>query len=108
MGGVSTQPGRQSPYTTEELKIFECYSKIRDIRRGGNPQSYEKVVQSVLAEHRDEWLLALEIMEIGQQKQLSSALSQKVYEILVGRQRSELADRSELIAKGIKIANVPD
>jgi len=108
MGGVSTQPGRQSPYTTEELKIFECYSKIRDIRRGGSPDSYEKVVQSVLAQHRDEWLLALEIMELGQKKQLSSALSQKVYELLVGGQRSENADRSDLIAKGIKIANVPD
>ena len=108
MGGVSTQPGRQSPYTTEEMKIFECYSKIRDIRQGGNPESYEKVVQSVLAEHRDEWLLALEILELDQQKKLSSALSQKVYELLVGSQHSEIADRNELIAKGVKIANVPD
>jgi phenylalanine-4-hydroxylase len=108
MGGVSTQPGRQSPYTAEEIKIFECYSKIRDIRRGGNGASYEEIIQSVLAEHRDEWLLALEVLELSQQKKVSSALTNKVYELLVGNQNSDHSDRHELIAKGVKIAAVSD
>jgi phenylalanine-4-hydroxylase len=108
MGGISTQPGRQSPYTAEEIKIFECYSKIRDIRRGANGASYEEIVQSVLAEHRGEWLLALEVLELSQQKKVSSALTNKVYELLIGNQNSDHSDRNELIAKGIKIAAISD
>jgi phenylalanine-4-hydroxylase len=108
MGGVSTQPGRQSPYTADELKIFDCYSKVRDIRRGTNLDAYENVVKSVLADFRDEWLLALEVWEISQNSKLSSALSNKVFELLIGSQDSKHAERNELVAKGIKIANVPD
>ena len=108
MGGVSTQPGRQSPYTADELKIFDCYSKVRDLRRGANLEAYENVVKAVLGEFRDEWLLALEVWEISQNSKLSSALSNKVFELLVGSQNSKLAERNELVAKGIKIANVPD
>jgi phenylalanine-4-hydroxylase len=108
MGGISTQPGRQSPYTAEEIKIFECYSKVRDIRRGANGASYEEIVQSVLAEHREEWLLTLEVLELSQQKKVSSALTNKVYELLIGNQNADHSDRNELIAKGIKIAAISD
>ena len=108
MGGISTQPGRQSPYTTDELKIFDCYSKVRDIRRGLNHEAYESVVKAVLGDYRDEWLLALEVWEISQNGNISSALSNKVFELLVGDQSSKHPERNELIAKGVKIANVPD
>ncbi len=108
MGGVSTQPGRQSPYTADELKIFDCYAKVREIRRSINPDAYENVVKTILADFRDEWLLALEVWEIGQNAKMSSALSNKVFELLVSGQDSKNAERNELIAKGIKIANVLD
>jgi phenylalanine-4-hydroxylase len=108
MGGVSTQPGRQSPYTAKEMKIFDCYQKIRDIRRGANLETYESVVKAVLGDFRDEWLLALEVWEVSQHGTISSALANKVFEILVGRQDSRHTELNELVAKGIKIANVSD
>ena len=108
MGGVSTQPGRTSPYTAEEKKIFDCYAKVRDMRRGIGVESYDEIVRAVLSEYPNEWLLALETLELSEQRKISSALSKKVFEMLVGCQTSSDADRSDLIAKGIKIASVED
>lgn len=108
MGGVSTQPGRQSPFSADELKIFDCYSKVRSIRAGKNLEAYEKVVESLLSDHRDEWLLALEVLELSEQRKISSALTSKVYELLVGRQGLQDGDQGELISKGMKIAAVAD
>lgn len=108
MGGVSTQPGRQSPFTSEEKKIFDCYSKVRDIRSGVGVESYDGLVQRVVNEHSDEWLLVLEMFELSEQKKIASALAQKVFKLLVDRQNSSDPDRGELIAKGIKIAGIAD
>jgi phenylalanine-4-hydroxylase len=108
MGGVSTQPGRQSPFTSEEQKIFECYTKVRAIRGGQNPMEHEKLIESVLLANRDEWLLALEVCEISKHRTISAALAQKAFDLLIGYQKSHDSDRSELVAKGIKIAEIAD
>jgi hypothetical protein len=78
------------------------------MRRGVNHEAYENLVKAVLGDYRDEWLLALEIWEISQNEKMSSALSNKVFELLVGEQNAKHAELNELIAKGVKIANVPD
>jgi len=111
MGGVSTQPGRQSPFTANERKIFDCDAKVREIRqRPGAQQSelVESVVREALAEHPEEWLLALELVELSQQKKVTHALDTKIFELLVGRNSDRSSELSELVDKGLKIAAISD
>lgn len=111
MGGVSTQPGRQSPFTDEEKQIFSCYSKIRDSRQilsSGGSSSLDSVVQEVLSKHSNEWLLALELLEMSKKGGLSSGLDGQVLALLTGYQQKASAETADLIAKGIKIAHIAD
>jgi len=108
MGGVSTQPGRQSPFTSEEQKIFECYAKVRAIRGGHDPAVHEKLIEAALLENQDEWLLALEVYEISKHRTISAALAQKAFDLLLGYQKSHDSDQAELVAKGINIAAIAD
>jgi phenylalanine-4-hydroxylase len=111
MGGVSTQPGRQSPFTEDEKKIFSMYSKIREIRQNqpaGGGASLDSVVQQVLSDYPDEWLLALEIFEMSGRKTVSEAMDVKLFDLLVNLQRTSSPVTSDLIAKGMKIATDTD
>ena len=111
MGGVSTQPGRQSPFTEDERRIFSLYSKIREIRQNqaaGGGASLDSVVQQVLSDYPDEWLLALEIFETSGRKTVSEAMDVKVFDLLINLQRNSPAVISNLIDKGMKIATIAD
>ena len=111
MGGISTQPGRQSPFTEDEKKLFGCYTKIREIRQNlpaGGGASLDSVVQQALSDYPDEWLIALEIFEMSGRKTFSEAMDAKVFDLLINLQRNSLPVTSDLIAKGMKIATVAD
>lgn len=111
MGGVSTQPGRQSPFTEEERLAFECYSKIREYRQKmqiSGPVAVDSLVEQVLSKPAKEWLLALELLELGKKGSLSPQLEAKVMALLTGYQQSVDPDLGRLIGKGINIAALPD
>jgi phenylalanine-4-hydroxylase len=108
MGGVSTQPGRTSPFTENEKKVFECYSKVRELRYGINRDAYESLAKSVLSEHKDEWLLLVELLEMTKQRKVTSALETKVLEMLISSQKQSSKNDQELIEWGIKISGVSD
>ena len=100
-----------SPFTDEERQIFDCYSKIRECRQNlasGGGSSVETVVKDVLSSHPTEWLLALELLELSKLSALPSTLEAKVLELLTGQQKNATAEVADLIAKGIKIADVVD
>jgi phenylalanine-4-hydroxylase len=111
MGGVSTQPGRQSPFTDEEIRTFECYAKIREQRHrlqisGAVP--IDSLVEEVLSRSGKDWLIALELLELSKKSSLSSRLEAKVMEMLTGYQQSVDPDLGRLIGKGVNIAAVAD
>jgi phenylalanine-4-hydroxylase len=111
MGGVSTQPGRQSPFTDEEMRTFECYAKIREHRHrlqvsGAVP--IDSLVEEVLSRSGKEWLIALELLELSKKGSLSTRLESKVMEMLTGYQQSVDPDLGRLIGKGVNIAAVAD
>jgi hypothetical protein len=70
--------------------------------------SVETVVKDVLSSHPTEWLLALELLELSKLSALPSTLEAKVLELLTGQQKNATAEVADLIAKGIKIADVVD
>jgi phenylalanine-4-hydroxylase len=111
MGGVSTQPGRTSPFTEAERRIFDCYTKIRQVRHesaSGVGAGFASVAERMLTEHPDEWLLALEILEHTKEQHTLKALETKVFEALIARADRSDKTTADLINKGIKIAGVLD
>ena len=111
MGGVSTQPGRTSPFTDDERRIFDCYSKIREFRQinpSGGGASINSVAEQILSDHTEEWLLALEVLELSKQTSLLKAFETKVFETLLARTDRSDVTTADLITKGIRIAGVSD
>jgi phenylalanine-4-hydroxylase len=111
MGGVSTQPGRTSPFTDDERRIFDCYAKIRSLRQARSPDGHanlDVLVERVLSDHGAEWLLALEILELSKQQSISKAIETKVFETLIARADRSEETTAELITKGVRIADVLD
>jgi phenylalanine-4-hydroxylase len=110
MGGISTQPGRQSAFTPEENKIFSCYSKVRKLRSSDGAVdngSMDAVAQESLMRHGEEWLLALEVLELSRQKK-TSGIEAKALDHLREHQKSVQPEEVELIVKGINFAGIPD
>lgn len=106
MGGVSTQPGRTSPFTSQEKKLFTCYTAIRESRT--KHSSLVQVAETVTADHQDEWLLHLELLEsihLGCLPPESSEALRKNLDVTAKKSEPATAD---LIQKGLKIASTPD
>ena len=107
MGGVSTQPGRTSPFTEQEQKIFACYSKIRAARASKDPLN--DVCQEALTEHPQEWLLSLELAESGTQfHTIDQSKVNTLKTSLWSVGRSSDPGTEDLIQKGLNILSIPD
>lgn len=72
VGEASTKPGRTSPYTDRECSLFGLYQDLRQFRKEeGNEQLGKKLEERgtlVCKEYPQEWLVALEIIELAKQK----------------------------------------
>ncbi len=107
MGGVSTQPGRTSPFTPDEQKIFSCYAAVQKARTTN--ESLATVSRAVLTEHPKEWLLNLELVEMGIQKKSIDTIAVDALKTnlwSVGRSSDQVVE--DMIQKGLRIAAVPD
>jgi phenylalanine-4-hydroxylase len=110
MGGVSTQPGRKSAFSTTEKKIFACYSKIRDLRAhnsGSINADRNTVADDVLKNHRSEWLLTLEVLELAHQKERDMEIEKLALKNLNEQNTTDL-EVIKMIAKGVLIADTLD
>ncbi|MFW7381101.1 MAG: aromatic amino acid hydroxylase [Oligoflexus sp.] len=67
---ASTTPGRDSPYGPEEHQLFDLYQQIRDLReddqRADRFEQTRNLSRLALDRHPSEWLLLLELFELGQ------------------------------------------
>ena len=73
LGNVGTSPGRTSPYSPRELRLFDAYSRVRSVRDSGGSLAMSSDLASVadLAASSDgEWLLGLELLELAAQRGL--------------------------------------
>ena len=70
LGTVSSSPGRQTPFSSQERENFAVYAALRDARdllSRKSPEakkSVEAVVANVCRRPDSEWLMALEAMEL--------------------------------------------
>lgn len=112
IGTASTTPGRETPYSREELELFLHYQTLHNLREQQHKtprslyelaQHLEDLTKVVLAESPGEWLLLLEIYELAQEH-LSPALKASPWVHSLRQALEKPApDRSELIEAGLRL-----
>ena len=118
-GKASTVPGRTSPYTEKELKIFDIYQGLRRMRENAEAELDIKSLQTQLRglsqdicnEFPEEWLLGVEVFEILHQVLAidpeSSPWAQELRDKI--RSHHNQSPRAfNFIEQGFKLAAVPD
>lgn len=92
-------------YSDKQLKLFQHYQSIRDLRTSGKvtAQEIEKLFLEFKNDVPDEWLLFLELIEISIMKNYSSDLIQSLdaYLKLIAKRKDQLLTH---ITAGLKLA----
>jgi phenylalanine-4-hydroxylase len=113
IGQATTSPARATPYTAHELKTFDAYRALRNLRQQGDftASRWTELVERVVREHADEWLLHLELVEVAchaERSGVSVPWKGTVTAALdAARNRWSDVDR-ELLDKGIALASQAD
>lgn len=98
---ATTSPSRETPYTSDELEIFDLYAKVRHYRETAHTKrdDFVALAQQVLNKHPKEWLLLSEIYElVRMSKDTNSHPSfNALYQHLNGNQKFWNASQKELI-----------
>jgi phenylalanine-4-hydroxylase len=110
VGNATTAPGRQRPHNDEELECFGLYQQVRDLREAAQKgqtneaalSSYSDLSELVTEKFPDEWLLRLELVELGQ---LLESVSISEQHAQAANERSKLWDppTQKLFAKGLTL-----
>ncbi|MBC7532836.1 MAG: aromatic amino acid hydroxylase [Oligoflexus sp.] len=107
-----TTPARESPFNEFEISNFTRYQKLRDIRSSLTKKSGDAAaVRSLIAlgeetysKAKDEWLLMLEIYELGREQKLEGTwMSQIKRELDTKEKNVKNPDISELVGEGLRI-----
>jgi phenylalanine-4-hydroxylase len=112
MGGVSTQPGRQTPFTELEMRQFDAYNKIALYRNSNAASSVDDFVQSFLDQNDKtplDWLMHLELLELvlGHSGSLQHRFKlEKGLEAFVAKESDQRIKDS--IVKGLLLASAGD
>ncbi|NDD05579.1 MAG: hypothetical protein EB078_11785 [Proteobacteria bacterium] len=112
LGKVSTSPGRQSPYSAQEQKVFAFYDTLRQMRDEGkaNVTELKRISGQMLSQAPTEWLLPIEILEILNsslaQAEGSKALKDHLTEQLIAFAKTSGASEAELIREGLRLASL--
>jgi len=113
VGQASTTPGRQTPYSSLEKRIFEHYAKVRQIRQGasshGNSHDLEELAEEITNTKEKPWLLGLEVIEVAKQKfsldpQNTPWLKQMADRLAEGQSK----ETCQLLEQGLKLIEVKD
>jgi len=95
---------QKSNLTASNRQLNELYAQVREIRKRGAEKSQNDFLNLIdrLKDHPDEWLIRMELLELGRNVKKLAGVSQKIYSELqsIKRQNSE---QSDLIDRGLKI-----
>lgn len=103
VGKPSSSPGRKSPFSKEELRLFEAYSELRRLRDTGSGD-LGAFAESVIKNHPGEWLLNLELLELG--KSVKQPWVDSVEKNLHRVADSSDETKKDLIRKGMELSSV--
>jgi phenylalanine-4-hydroxylase len=105
-----TTPARSTPYSDFEKSVFDRYQALRDLRSrfankdGQALKALEMLGEGTLKSAGDEWLLLLEIYELGREQEVKAEWMTRVKSQLE-ETRSAGANRAigEMITEGLKL-----
>lgn len=103
VGQANSKPGRSSPFTDEEKSLFALYADLRKLRETPDAQATERLAERVTQNFPGEWLLQLELYELGRAAHSQSEWLKGI-EASLRRLEKSGPPRSELIRKGLEIA----
>ena len=107
-----TTPARESPFSEFEISNFKRYQKLRDIRstltkKSGDAEAVRSLIalgEETYSKAKDEWLLMLEIYELGREQKLEGIwMSQIKGELDTKEKNGKNPDLSELVGEGLRI-----
>lgn len=115
IGNISSQPGRQTPYTKYELELFEAYGAVRSLREAGldesNIEQMLEIANLAANKFKKEWLLSLEVCEVAVQ---NAEQSEALTDICEKLKRDNLDPSSyekgiaRMIERGLTLMSTPD
>ena len=107
VGTATSSPVRTTPFTKEEKRSFEIYGQIRQWRSGNIPPADQRLgILETVESNPQEWLLQLETVELAET--LQKTLTPQESAVIAQIKKSLTKNNSDLIGKGLAIANRPD
>lgn len=65
VGKASSSPGRTSPFSSDELRLFDAYAQLRRARESKNSAELASLAAAILKDWPNEWLLSMELLELS-------------------------------------------
>jgi phenylalanine-4-hydroxylase len=109
VGSASSTPGRTSPFSKKELTLFEAYSEVHRFRTAKQTPDFSRLdalVDKILREHPQEWLLQLELYELSASAPKAHWVK-RTQENLQQLAKNEAAPTGDLIRKGMETLSKP-
>ena len=104
---ISEEKTHQISYEDKTLKLHQLYKTVREVRESGeNLDVLAHVFSELKTNHRQDWLCALEILEIVYHKKIYHQLEKEIQVYLEIKAGKEL-DHTKLINDGLHVIKNP-
>lgn len=104
---ISGEKTHQISYDDKILKLHALYKTVREIRESGeNQEELGQIFEQLKIDHRQDWLCALEILEIIYHKKIYHQLEKEIQVYLEIKAGKEL-DHTKLINDGLHVIKNP-
>jgi len=104
---IGTEKTHKITYDDKTLQLHKLYKRVREIRESGeNLSELAEIFKALKANHRQDWLCALEVLEIVYHKKIYHQLEKEIQvylEIKAGKEH----DHSKLISDGLHVIKNP-
>ncbi len=104
---ISEEKTHQITYDAKTLKLHELYKTVRQIRESGdNSDQLAQVFNDLKLNHRQDWLCALEVLEIVYHKKIYHQLEKEI-QVYLEIKASKEPDHTKLINDGLHVIKNP-
>ncbi|QIL40903.1 aromatic amino acid hydroxylase [Pedobacter sp. HDW13] len=104
---ISDEKTHQITYDAKTLKLHELYKTVRGIRESGeNSDQLAQVFDDLKLNHRQDWLCALEVLEIVYHKKIYHQLEKEI-QVYLEIKASKEPDHTKLINDGLHVIKNP-
>ncbi|QPH41013.1 aromatic amino acid hydroxylase [Pedobacter endophyticus] len=104
---ISNEKTHKITYDNKTLQLHKLYQRVREIRESGeNLSELTEIFKELKANHRQDWLCALEVLEIVYHKKMHHQLEREV-QVYLEIKASKEPDHTKLISDGLHVIKNP-